>query len=368
MTPRRLDALTGLRFFAAAWVLLYHYRKHVTFPAVVVPLIEQGRAGVSLFFVLSGFVLYYSYHQHFDGRVPGAHFWQFARARFARIVPMHVLALLLVTPATLWLVRNQRPFAESYLRAQLDGFALLRTWLANLALVQMYKPSMLSQEAWNGPSWSIGDELVFYALFPVFAAVVLSRLSTTRALVKLAAGLLVLEAGCCLLMLFVVADLDPANPGDTADFIVCRLPFVRIWEFFLGCTLAAIYLRQGDKLACRRNLLLGLALGGSAAVALLPGLLQPLRWYVLYTPFFALLIAGLAAGPTFLSPLLEHRWVLLLGESSYALYITQAAPLHLLWPNTQAGMWPSVALVATILCSIPLHRLFERPMRRLLTT
>ncbi|QIY84687.1 acyltransferase [Chryseobacterium sp. NEB161] len=53
-----LNNLTGLRFYAALWVFLYHF-----FPVYTdlpkVDLLEVGYLGVDVFFVLSGFILTY---------------------------------------------------------------------------------------------------------------------------------------------------------------------------------------------------------------------------------------------------------------------------------------------------------------------
>src|SRR5262245_17710234 len=54
---RTLPALTGARFFAALFVMLFHFGARSRMPAWLVTVLEHGRAGVSFFFVLSGFCL-----------------------------------------------------------------------------------------------------------------------------------------------------------------------------------------------------------------------------------------------------------------------------------------------------------------------
>ncbi|WP_216623207.1 acyltransferase family protein [Corallococcus exercitus] len=91
---QHLDALTGLRFLAAAHVVAYHVY-HLVFTGTEAPpglhgLLDSGYVGVSFFFVLSGFILGYNYLE----RPPDTHearkaFWV---ARFARVYPVYALS------------------------------------------------------------------------------------------------------------------------------------------------------------------------------------------------------------------------------------------------------------------------------------
>ena len=101
----QLNALTGLRFFLAIWVVVYHQTlapggmlgpvMH-SFPLVVQAFLRTGYAPVSVFFVLSGFVLAYSYP--LDLPFSNGAIWKFVSARFARIYPGYIVGLLLMIP------------------------------------------------------------------------------------------------------------------------------------------------------------------------------------------------------------------------------------------------------------------------------
>ena len=60
-TATYLPSLTGLRFYAALLVVLYHLNSHAGRIPLVSELTRFGRTGVTFFFVLSGFVLMWSY-------------------------------------------------------------------------------------------------------------------------------------------------------------------------------------------------------------------------------------------------------------------------------------------------------------------
>ena len=57
--PARLDALTGLRSFAAVNIVLFHFSNPDWFGPLA-PVVNAGYASVSFFILLSGFVLGYN--------------------------------------------------------------------------------------------------------------------------------------------------------------------------------------------------------------------------------------------------------------------------------------------------------------------
>src|SRR5947208_9971420 len=83
----RLDALTGLRFWFAFLVVMHHSLEHWFGPRVY-PVADFGYIGVDFFFVLSGFVLTWSWRPELRAR----RFWWH---RFARIWPLHLTTLVL---------------------------------------------------------------------------------------------------------------------------------------------------------------------------------------------------------------------------------------------------------------------------------
>lgn len=87
----RLDALTGLRWWAAFMVFLFHMRVFAPVPQPLAAVFDQGYLGVTFFFVLSGFVLTWSLK-------PGVSTSTFYWRRFARIWPATMVALLLAIP------------------------------------------------------------------------------------------------------------------------------------------------------------------------------------------------------------------------------------------------------------------------------
>jgi peptidoglycan/LPS O-acetylase OafA/YrhL len=101
-----LRGLTGLRIVAAVWVVLFHF--HFTplpgvaeVSAVLGPLIANGALGVDLFFVLSGFVIAYTYLEKLGPRLRAGATVRFVWARASRMWPLYALVFHLFG---IWLV------------------------------------------------------------------------------------------------------------------------------------------------------------------------------------------------------------------------------------------------------------------------
>src|SRR5450631_1040491 len=67
---KQIGALTGLRFFAATYVFVFHFgagfAQRSRVPDPIITFLRNGFLGVSIFFVLSGFILTYTYKQRVD--------------------------------------------------------------------------------------------------------------------------------------------------------------------------------------------------------------------------------------------------------------------------------------------------------------
>jgi peptidoglycan/LPS O-acetylase OafA/YrhL len=296
---------------------------------------------------------------------------------------MHLIALLLITPLALSSIgfhQLTRPASHS---------ELTLAWFANALMIHGLAPVETMHLVWNTPSWSISAEACFYLIFPFFVRAVLGRARSTDSLWRLIGALYVVEAAAFLSASLIRQWLlaQGAAPDLSVPVVWFSSPVIRVWEFLQGCVLGAIFLRRRAQAPSARpvplaslrgrNWLLVAFLGAVPMVAVLAGLpalqrvLQPWGLHLLYSPLFLLLLLTLATGPTFLTPLLEHRWALLLGEASYSLYILHWLPFSLLARQVQVGAEPAVWLsaaimVATVPAAIVCYWCIERPARRVL--
>jgi peptidoglycan/LPS O-acetylase OafA/YrhL len=304
-----LDSLTTVRFLAAFNVVVFHFGgdaiAHLPRPAQLI--FERGYVSVSFFFVLSGFILAYTY---LNGENPSSSS-DFYRARFARVYPVYVLGFLLEA-VFVW-----QEIAQTHATPAAIGITLL-TGSVTLLLLQSWIITLVPE--WNPPSWSLSTEAFFYAIFP-FAGRAVFRLSRPR-----------LKIACLLLGALVftpcLVDLSWFQGQPTAhqlDLLGCS-PLLRSLEFLLGVLLGRIFLLDPPRSGGN-----GILLGATAAmIALLCGSsAQPLELWreKSLVLVFATLIYGLASSKGRVRACLSFRPLVLLGQASYALYILHW-PLH----------------------------------------
>ena len=355
-----LPAVTSLRFLAAFHVALFHMNEMrvLTGPRWLKTFAGIGYVGVSFFFVLSGFILVYTY----AGRnIVTREFWQ---TRFARIYPAYAFSLLLTLPFFYFGAHHLRVpffyFAEKHFTvAALLVVFLLQAWVPAAAL------------SWNPVAWSLSVEAFFYALFP-FALTRFSKLSRTM--------LWLLIPACWLAgMAFSVGYLAMRPAGapyvssinfSPAVQFVKFFPLVRLPEFLMGMACGFLFLRSGrtPKLAL---LLVGLGLLGVAGVAVASRFVPYLVVHTaLSGPAFATLVYGIALQPKW-TAWLNNRLLVLFGNASYSFYLLHSLFVFPFFYSLRTQtvrfngflgitVWTVLALIVSSL----VYRFIEEPSRR----
>lgn len=336
-----LPALTGIRILAAYYVVLLHtgsgyFNRHGA-PLWIDHFLAKGYMAVSLFFVLSGFILAYTYKGKITGVTNVAHFWE---ARFARIYPVYLLALALMVPFSRDVTLPQRFIVLS----------MVQTWIP-------WKPYLVG--AWNFPSWSLSVEAFFYLCFPAILPW-LSRWTT--------ASLRYLTGS----MLAIIAIGNLAQPLENWPHSAIALarhvpvPTLRLPEFIAGVALGLVFLRTPNWKSG------GIFSVSMALLATATLCLAPERWASLAVAPMAMLILGLAYQRGPLAWILSTRLFTLLGGASYAVYLLQL-PVRI-WTrlavakiahaphDLDAFLSPAVLLLASILVFL----FWEEPARKLL--
>jgi peptidoglycan/LPS O-acetylase OafA/YrhL len=326
-----LPNLQVMRFVAAFMVLLGHLLHETADHRV--PLMHALRdrsgiewgSGVDLFFVISGFVMYYLSYEKFGRR---KYPLEFLNRRLVRVVPLYWLFTTLMLLA-LWQLPGQIRHADVSWRAV----------LASYFFYPMTRPDGLVRPI-LGLGWTLEYEMFFYACF---ALALLAR----RRIGMFALGAVFLIGAAC----------RPWIPSGATPLLFWCDPV--ILEFALGILVAHLY-RRGVRLS-RPVQWLFMATGVGLMI-----LTTPLGWNRLFWAGLPalLLVAGAALGPTW-----RARWMELGGDSSYSLYLSHPFTLNLLallwiWLRLPPSgvLYVLSGMLACVLVGALVYQLVEAPL------
>lgn len=344
----RADSLTGLRWWAAFGVFAYHMA--ILAPLPIEPVLRYGYLGVTFFFVLSGFVLTWSWSPAIDART----FWW---RRFARIYPASLVALAIAIPVfyashpdpAQWWVK---PFGPVLLLS----IPLIQGWWSEASVLFSGNPA----------AWTLTCEAFFYAMHPLLQ----------RGLLRLRVRGALVTAGCIVTAAVLYRAACIAAP--TAWWAASMpLPIVRISEFALGmCCAWAIRNGWRPTLPPWVGYLLTAAFAGWLAWngVSAPTAAGPRTWALGETNEVAMVVCAvlivlvatrdLRGGRS----LLRTRVLVVAGEWSYAFYLVHATVIYVLLARfgpQSAGWgalpWYVACFAGGILLAGLLHLLVEKP-------
>ncbi|WP_418955612.1 acyltransferase family protein [Streptomyces tritici] len=343
----RLPSLTGLRFWAALLVVLYHLSRQIGEIPGISQAVWYGRSGVTFFFVLSGFVLAWTYN---GTMVPSKVFlWR----RFARIWPLMVVTGALSVGVWLWLGKAVSAKAV----------------IANLLLLHAWIPETVILKGANPAAWSLSDEAWFYLIFPLLMLLPMLRSGRGRRWIW---ALICASVVAVWLSGSLVSDIT------TRVWLLDYLPLTRMLQFVLGVA-AGLAVARG----WRPPLGLWPAVALTAAWHLM---LIPWSWYasdalwygplhasqLLSTPVFALLVAAAARADLDVRRTgLGGRWSVRLGHWSFAWYLIHEIVIRT-WLGVYgrpddlldtALVWLLVIVVSQVLSACAYHWV-EHPLER----
>jgi peptidoglycan/LPS O-acetylase OafA/YrhL len=164
--PSRLWEIEGLRALAAWSIVVFHVWVFSS-PAVLdwnlgpfTAFVSPLQSGVTLFFVLSGFLLYRPIAAALLDAAPSPSVWRYLRNRALRILPAYWVILLLVS----FVLRSASLGASGH-DVTAGPLSDPATFFLNLFLVQTYVPDGI----WSGilPAWSLTIEVAFYVMLPL---------------------------------------------------------------------------------------------------------------------------------------------------------------------------------------------------------
>lgn len=331
---RYMRQLDGLRCFAVLFVMFEHFAGRGA--NRLVP-IGAGKIGVSLFFVLSGFLITGVLLRGFDRHGSrGTAWWEFYRHRILRLMPAYYAVLAVLMAAHVGVFATTWPWHAAY--------------LTNLHVALGGDKPVF---------WSLAVEEQFYLLWPFLVA-----FAPRRRLIA-----------CCvvLIALGTLWRLTGVMTGIPSRWVAMMLP--GSFEMLgVGCLLAALSYRDGEPNRFewltpprRRSFAVAAGVCGVLSVALWKIGVTPNTPRLLLAVAFGWIVIGAASGfGGMVGRVLEHRVTVYVGRISYGIYLVHnfmpalvakaIGPL----PKHQAAL---IVIPATFAVCALSYRYMERPLR-----
>ncbi|MFF4892777.1 acyltransferase family protein [Micromonospora chersina] len=339
----RLPSLTGLRWIAALLVFAFHVgtMRIVAEPGVGAALgraFALGLSGVEFFFILSGFVLVWSYRDGEPRRT-------FLRRRLAKIYPNHLVTFALALAVASWFADPVAPWAA----------------IGNLLLVQAWIPLDGYFYSVNNVSWSLSCELAFYLCLPL----VLPWLRRARA------GALWAVVVAVPLLILTLWPAQLLVPEESRWWFTQIFPVTRSLEFWMGAAAAELLRRgrwRGPNLAAASLLFV-------ATWVVAAQWIRAEFWAALLAAAYLLVITAAAdADVRGRRTPWRSRAMVWLGEVSFAFYLVHVLVMMTVlrltgdWGTGLRGWWGPLAVLGLLLLNLllaaALHHGVEMPMMR----
>jgi peptidoglycan/LPS O-acetylase OafA/YrhL len=352
----RVASLTGMRAVAALLVIGTHaaFGTGALNHGYVGLMMARLEIGVSIFFVLSGFLLFRPWVRAAAGGFSSPSVSRYGRHRIRRIMPAYIVTVLAA-----YLLYQFRPTAPN------PG----HTWiglLRHLTLTQIYSNTYLTSQLHQGLTqmWSLAVEAAFYVTLPVLAYLLLKVLCRgcwrPRLLLAGLAGLAVFSVAW-MLVLFTTHWLPSAAgmwlPGHLLYFVggmvLAALHVMGVRCHWLAVVPAAVV----------GFLIVSTPVAGEMTIP--PHWWQPLAKEVFYASIATLAVAPLALGGDGpYARVLGSRPMVWLGEISYEVFLLHVMVMEvamtsvLRWPIFTGS--PVMLFGVTVLLTVPLAWLLHR--------
>ena len=325
---------------------------------------ELGRMGVTLFFVLSGFLISYLLLE--EKRTAGTiSIGRFYVRRILRIWPLYYLIVIV----TFLVLPNLGLFSiPKYSALVPESFRY--TFPLYLFLLPQLALSVFPPVPYAEPLWSIGVEEQFYLLWPLLMKGFRNVLALC--VVTIVAVIVLQQAA------FLVAEANRGDPSlEYWNYLLSYLYFNRVDCMAIGGIGAwLVFERRKTLLAVVFSRPFQVALYALTAFVLATERDGPVYSYAPYAVLFCLIIMNLAANPATLVRI-ENRTFVFLGKISFAMYMLHEIAIKLTLEGLVRGLGTTFAspasnvllytfsIVLTLALSALVYRYFETPFLRL---
>ncbi|MGA0082829.1 MAG: acyltransferase family protein [Candidatus Nanopelagicales bacterium] len=336
MTSIKLTGVQALRAIAVISVVLFHFYPNI---------MPFGYLGVDIFFVISGFIVSYVYGTNSFSRQKIYYFYY---KRLLRIYPSLILVLLVVIFISILLDRSEN-LKKTSIEIIFSLFSIINIYFS------LFNSEYFQVDITNNPFlhlWSISTEIQFYLIFPLIILFLHLKLKKLK---------IIFISIVNLLSFFTYINLI-----EFQSFSNYYLLYSRIWQFSLGIFVYYIYINK--KIFTRLskyNLTYFLYL---SLMILITCFIFELPFYLNSTgsSFISASLILLSSVNKVSKSLLSNKFIQLIGELSYSIYLWHWVVLYLIKKYYFFNFVSSIfGLLITFIISFLSYNYYETKFRNL---
>ena len=282
---------------------------------------DYGAWGVSVFFILSGFLMIYSY----KGRYPEANIKAAGALAVKKIKKLYPLHLVMIAVVICMMV-----FDKSFKFTKVLLLHYAKLLAANILLIQTWLPRVDLSISMNGPAWYLSVSLFLYFMFP-FIADLINKPRKKQFPVLMILAIYIIQLTAAFIMKNF-GNLFSYSDNWNQWFTYC-FPIFRLGDFIMGCLLGYI-ICNGEKISMHANKTIYTI--AEAAVVLITIFVLPkmfiddryfwgsewFKYSLLYSPFSLLLIYLFFRKEGYITKFLTNKATIWIGDMSpYAFLI-----------------------------------------------
>ena len=364
------NELTGIRAIAAYMVFLHHYNFFFSaerYGNFIHSFVGEFHVGVTIFFVLSGFLICYRYYDKYNLR---SNEWivNYIQNRVARIYPIYFLvttgtfSMILIHSSHVNLAGLNFPIVP-YGGQGISVHHDIILYILNITFIRGFFDNFRFTGV--GQGWSLTVEECFYIAAPLI-------FYCSKKMKLIIPFLVIFFSG--LLAWIIFRNINFYGFFGNLKFELYFTFFGRCFEFFVGIKLALIFKKSYENKVSKSNYktvigILYIAICISVMVFVKGDKTYSTETFggIVINNFFlpigvAILFLGLITEKTYLSKVLKSKIFILLGKSSYSFYLIHVAVISVLVGRVTHSTL--IIFLVTNILSIILFKFIEEPCNK----
>lgn len=308
---------------------------------------QLGAAGVSIFLILSGFVMFYSYYYK-NVKISFWNNFKFSLKKIWKLYPLHIFTMIIAIFITT---------DVSIKTLTIKGIIKI---LANVFLIQAWIPNRFFYFSLNGVAWYLSASIFLYAMFPF----ILNKIKKIKS-IKTSLLVIVIIYMIQILLGYISNYIYIPHSCYFVHWFTYIFPIFRLGDFCIGCLLGFIFLHiKTNNMNKHITTLLEI---GTFLLFFIENRIyvnqigyfgqESFKYTMLFLPTSILIVFLFAVNKGFISKILNCKPVLFFGNISaytFLIHFIVIQYLGVIFPRFELaphkGFIFIIALIITIIC------------------